>query len=345
MFYFLMYLVNPYSQYWKFSNRHAYDLSIEFGAIMVTCYLMLEMSIFVDRKLNDLLPWQENALLRGTVQITAQLSATLILLNVMRVFIFYVFFSESRRFTDYIPTVIEQIDRWRYNLAAVGMTIFLNSALTSRYFLNRWRNSMVEAAELKLHAAELKEIAMQAELQSLKLQLDPHFMFNNFSTLSELISEDRELAQKFIEHLSRVYRYMIMNIHYNIIHLHKELKFIQSYIYLVKIRHGDNVVIDIDVPDHLLEKQLPPITLQLLLENAIKHNMATPSQPLHIRITVDDRQRLVVYNNLQRIEVPGGNSSKLGLQNIRERYRLVSGQVPEIQISEESFRVCLPLLD
>jgi LytS/YehU family sensor histidine kinase len=104
-------------------------------------------------------------------------------------------------------------------------------------------------------------------------------------------------------------------------------------------------VIDIDVPDHLLEKQLPPITLQLLLENAIKHNMATPSQPLHIRITVDDRQRLVVYNNLQRIEVPGGNSSKLGLQNIRERYRLVSGQVPEIQISEESFRVCLPLLD
>jgi LytS/YehU family sensor histidine kinase len=182
-------------------------------------------------------------------------------------------------------------------------------------------------------------------LQSLKLQLDPHFMFNNFSTLSELISEDRALAQAFIEHLSKVYRYMILNIHYNTISVQKELKFIQSYIYLITIRHGKNVVIDIDVPDAALEKQLPPITLQLLIENAIKHNIASESQPLYVSITVDHGQRLVVVNNLQRITGGSIHSSQLGLKNIRERYRLVSGQLPEIHVSDDTFRVLLPLLD
>jgi LytS/YehU family sensor histidine kinase len=242
-------------------------------------------------------------------------------------------------------TLMQQLDRWRYFIVSIAITIMLNSAVTARYFLRRWRDSMLEAAQLKLHAAELKEIAMRAELQSLKLQLDPHFMFNNFSTLSELISEDRALAQAFIEHLSKVYRYMILNIHYNTISLQKELKFIQSYIYLITIRHGKNVVIDIHVPDAALEKQLPPITLQLLIENAIKHNIASESQPLYVSITVDNRQRLVVVNNLQRITGGSIHSSQLGLKNIRERYRLVSGQLPEIHVSDDTFRVLLPLLD
>jgi two-component system, LytTR family, sensor kinase len=343
-YYFLVYLVNPYTDYWKFENRRPYDVAIELGGIMTFCYLMVESCLFISRRLNTIIPWEERPFQRSVVQLSTQLLLTLTMHYCVGFLIVQVFFHdviESRP----TMTLMQQLDRWRYLIVSIAITVLLNSAVTARYFLRRWRDSMLEAAQLKLHAAELKEIAMQAELQSLKLQLDPHFMFNNFSTLSELISEDRDLAQAFIENLSKVYRYMILNIHYNTISLQKELKFIQSYIYLISIRHGSNVVIDIDVADILLERQLPPITLQLLIENAIKHNIASESQPLRISITVDDQQRLVVVNNLQRIAGGSMHSSQLGLKNIRERYRLVSGQLPEIQQSADAFRVLLPLLD
>lgn len=344
LYYFLVYLVNPYSDYWRFEHRRPYDLAIEFGVVMTFCYLMVESCLFISRRLNTIIPWEENPFQRAVVQLSTQLLMTLFMHFCIGYLIVQVFFHDIMELKRTM-TLMQQLDRWRYIIVSVAITVLLNSAVSGHYFLRRWRDSMLEAAGLKLHAAELKEIAMQAELQSLKLQLDPHFMFNNFSTLSELISEDRDLAQAFIEHLSKVYRYMILNIHYNVISLQKELKFIQSYIYLITIRHGKNVVIGIDVPDAMLEKQLPPITLQLLIENAIKHNIASESQPLHLSITVDDRQRLVVENNLQRIAGGSVHSSQLGLKNIRERYRLVSGQLPEIQEMADRFCVLLPLLD
>lgn len=344
LYYFLVYLVNPYTDYWRFENRRPYDLTIEFSGIMLFCYLMVESCLFISRRLNTIIPWEENHFQRAVVQLSTQLLITLLMHYCISHVIEQVFFHDEIKLRPAV-TLMQQLDRWRYLIVSIAITIMLNSAVTARYFLRRWRDSMLEAAQLKLHAAELKEIAMRAELQSLKLQLDPHFMFNNFSTLSELISEDRDLAQAFIEHLSKVYRYMILNIHYNTISLQKELKFIQSYIYLITIRHGRNVVIDIDVPDSALEKQLPPITLQLLIENAIKHNIASESQPLYVSITVDNGQRLVVVNNLQRITGGSIHSSQLGLKNIRERYRLVSGQLPEIHVSDDTFRVLLPLLD
>jgi hypothetical protein len=344
LYYFLVYLVNPYTDYWKFEDRGAYDLTIEFSGIMLFCYLMVESCLFISRRLNTIIPWEENHFQRAVVQLSTQLLITLLMHYCISYLVELVFFHDEIKLRPAV-TLMQQLDRWRYLIVAIAITIMLNSAVTARYFLRRWRDSMLEAAQLKLHAAELKEIAMRAELQSLKLQLDPHFMFNNFSTLSELISEDRDLAQAFIEHLSKVYRYMILNIHYNTISLQKELKFIQSYIYLITIRHGKNVVIDIDVPDAALEKQLPPITLQLLIENAIKHNIASESQPLYVSITVDNGQRLVVVNNLQRITGGSIHSSQLGLKNIQERYRLVSGQLPEIHVSDDTFRVLLPLLD
>jgi sensor histidine kinase YesM len=341
-----MYLVNPYSEYWSFAKREPYDLAVEFSGVMISCFISVEVCVVVAKTLNKFLPWEKNTAYRAFAQLALNIALIIALQHLMRYLVIYFFFGnvaieELARDTS----IINRLDRWRYTLVSLAITVLLNVAVNGSYFITRWRNSMIEAADLKLHIAELKEIAMRAELQSLKLQLDPHFMFNNFSTLSELISEDKNLALSFIDNLTKVYRYMILNIHYNIISLQKELRFIQSYSYLITIRHGENVVVSIDVPDVHMEKQIPPITVQLLIENAIKHNIASEKQPLHISIFVDDDNHLIVTNNLQRIAGSDLHSSKLGVKNIKERYRLVSGREPEFIELPDKFCVRLPLLD
>lgn len=203
---------------------------------------------------------------------------------------------------------------------------------------------MIESSNLSLKAAELKQIALESELQSLKMQLDPHFMFNNFSTLSALITDDQNLAQHFLENLSRVYRYMIVNVHKNTISVEEEINFANAYFYLIKIRLGDNIKMQIDLSDETLKKGIPPITLQLLIENAIKHNTASRSKPLFINITEENRQYLVITNSLQRLNynIP---STSTGLKNIESRYRLLSNKLPLVTETEDFFTVKLPLMN
>jgi len=223
------------------------------------------------------------------------------------------------------------------------LSILISFIYTGNFFLQKWKDAILETAELNLKTAELQRIALEAQLQSLKAQLDPHFMFNNFSTLSALITEDQSLAQHFLENLSRVYRYMIINLNKNIISVEEELDFAQAYFYLIKIRLGNNVKMEIDISDEVLKKGIPPITLQLLIENAIKHNMASRSKPLLITISMDGEETLVISNTLQRLNynIP---STCTGLKNIESRYTLLSDQSFEIIETEKKFIVKLPLL-
>jgi LytS/YehU family sensor histidine kinase len=137
---------------------------------------------------------------------------------------------------------------------------------------------------------------------------------------------------------------MIINLNNDIITLREELKFIQAYAFLIKIRHGENVDIQTDIPEAINARGIPPITLQLLIENAIKHNVAAAAQPLHIRIYINDTGKLTVSNNIQliRTNIP---STKLGLENIRNRYRLLSDLPTTIKKENGQFMVELPLLD
>lgn len=343
---FLIFLVNPYGKYWDFSERKALNLSIELIGIIIFCSLTTLSCIYLSNVLNKHLPWEKNSFYRGIVQLSVHLIFTLALHYTMRYLIIKTLLEpEIIKLISHTPRLTSELDLWRHILVAIAISVLLNFVTTANYFLESWRSSMVEAAELKLRTAELKEIAMQAELQSLKLQLDPHFMFNNFSTLSELIAEDKSLAQSFIEKLSKVYRYMILNINHNLVSLEKELKFLQSYLYLISIRHGENVVVVINVPSDYMEKKIPPITLQLLIENAIKHNVASTYKPLNIAISVNSEEQLIVVNDLQRMSGSDLYSSKLGLKNIQERYRLVSGGEPAVIETASQFCVVLPLLN
>ncbi|NLR79535.1 sensor histidine kinase [Chitinophaga eiseniae] len=341
LYYLLSYLVNPYSYYWESLAAKGWkELFTEGIIMMTTCWGITELSLVSARWLDTRIPWEKWPIRRFIAQLCGQIITVSILLSVLYGILWLIFGPPP----DKPATLLEKIDEWQFVFVCVMLSILISAVHTGNFFLQRWKTSMLEAAELKLNTAELKQIAMQAQLQSLKLQLDPHFMFNNFSTLSALIEEDKGTALSFLENLSRVYRYMIINLNNDIITLREELRFIQAYIYLIKIRHGNNVDIRIEVPENITNRGIPPITLQLLIENAIKHNVASAAQPLHISIYEETDGTLTVSNNIQLIptNIP---STKLGLENIRNRYRLLSDQETTIRKENGMFMVTLPLLN
>lgn len=330
LIYALSYLINPYSEWWKsYQSTDVEDLLIEIIPGLLVSWGIIEAGFVSAHLLEGRLPWTKKPLLRFLVQVLLLIVGVSSLFYIQHLIqsFFWGFESFSRE---------EEVDFREYFIISVIISILSSAIHTAHSFLLGLKASMTEASVLK-------ETAMQAELQSLKLQLDPHFMFNNFSVLSELIAEDKATAIAFLENVSRVYRYMILNLNKHIIQLGDEIKFVEAYIYLIKIRFGDLVCISIDVPASTLLKGIPPITLQLLIENAIKHNMATEDSPLMISIGIEG-DRLQVSNNLQRISfnIP---SAGIGLENISNRYRILSGRLPEIIETNEAFLVRLPLLD
>lgn len=337
IYFLLAYLVNPYVSLWRSSS--VYDIGVQLLGTGAFCIVILMGSLRISRKLNQRLPWSDKPLQRVLVQFIAQLMLALIWSTIFS-FLMALVFYQTNLLDVFNSTQFDseqQLNVWRYTFSSIMLSIVISVMLGARNF-------RLERDAFRLQAAQLKQIAMQAELQSLKLQLDPHFMFNNLSTLSGLISEDKELAQSFIENLARVYRYMIMNIHSDTVTLQMELRFIQSYIYLIRIRHEANVDIKVDIPEAYLHKRIPPITLQLLIENAIKHNVASAAHPLKIVIFID-HDKLVVSNTLQRLPDTPRTSSKVGLENIKSRYRIVFDSEPVIAETTTEFSVSLPLAD
>ena len=337
--YTLTFLINPYSLLWESPlSSNALFFTIE----LVTCLLfsmgIIEGSILIAKVLETRISWAISPIKRFVVQ-----TFMIILIVMLLIYIQTLFF--DKMYGEIEMTKEDLLAGWQFVIVSVITALFVSAVHTGYYLLANWKDSITESKDLEIKTLELKEIAMNAELESLKLQLDPHFMFNNFSVLSELINEDPSIASKFLDNLSRVYRYMIQNIKKDIIPLKEEIAFVQAYFYLLKIRHGDNIRMHIEVTDAALRSNIPPITLQLLVENAIKHNIATSEQPLFINIISIEDKYLQVANNLQRITTPYPSTS-IGLKNIENRYRILSkNKLPSITEVGGFFSVILPLLN
>jgi|KBSMisStandDraft_5_1062788.scaffolds.fasta_scaffold04987_5 sensor histidine kinase YesM len=189
----------------------------------------------------------------------------------------------------------------------------------------------------------LEQLQLQEEFDGLKQKVNPHFLFNCFNTLSSLISEDKDRAEKFLDQLSKVYRYLLRNNEEGISTLGTELEFMECYFDLMKTRYGDSVFLRTEVDKKYYNYTLPTLSLQILVENAVKHNALSKSSPLYIEIFSTVGNKLVVSNNLQRRNVQAA-SNKIGLQNIRDKYKLLN--VPGFQIMEDvkNFTVILPLI-
>ncbi len=189
----------------------------------------------------------------------------------------------------------------------------------------------------------LKKEHLQTQLESLKQQISPHFLFNSLSTLSSLVAENPRQAERFIEELASVYRYLLRTNDQPLTSLADELDFIRAYFHLLQMRFGRSVELALDVDERHLPFLIPPLTLQLLVENAVKHNAALPARPLRIRIYSDEADNLFVLNNLQKKQTPVV-SSQLGLRTITSKYRLLGQADVVVKQTDATFQVLLPLI-
>ncbi len=210
------------------------------------------------------------------------------------------------------------------------------------YFLVERERSKRKLRERILHSTQLQKENFQAQVQSLKNQVNPHFLFNSLNVLSSLIKRNQNQAREFVHRLSKVYRSFLDHSHKQLIPLEKEMELTEAYIYLLKTRFGENVRFKIDLLKDDMNLQLPPGCLQMLVENAIKHNASTRKKPLVVEICSGEG-RLEVKNNLQprqeKVE-----STKTGLQNIRKRYEYLSDQEVQFRKTDHEFIAILPLL-
>lgn len=196
----------------------------------------------------------------------------------------------------------------------------------------------------KREVKEQKIIARtaSASFDALKNQLDPHFLFNSLNVLTSLIEEDPHQAQKFTTSLSKVYRYVLEQKNKDLVTVDEELNFARTYVRLLKMRFEESIVFDIPEKASNPDFKIVPLSLQLLLENAVKHNVVTPSKPLYIKV-FEENGMLTVTNNLQAKEVVK-KSSGVGLQNIKQRYSILTDRAMHIVKTNTDFSVHLPML-
>lgn len=307
---------------WYFELEAMKELVMFFVFLVVTFWTHEKVASFFNSDAVAGLSQKTSALLEGI---------TVILLSM----IYSVLFILIPQYL-FIPTVQFTPQGVRLNLVA---TSFIS--LFFYYFVERerWKTKLQEEF---LRAEQLQKENFKAQFESLKSQIDPHFLFNSLNILGSLIYKDPGKAVQFLGQLSKVYRIVLESNRKQVVPLRTELELVEAYAFLLKTRFGSNLQIMTDVPFEKRDHGLPPTSVQMLLENAIKHNGYTPGEPLTIKIFIEGN-KLVVANNLQpRMEQ--ANSSKVGLQNIVNRYSHLTDKQVEICPTDDAFIVKLPLL-
>jgi hypothetical protein len=217
---------------------------------------------------------------------------------------------------------------------SIAITLIIWFFLTGKQFLAAYRQEAVNAEKLKTEF-------IISRFESLKNQVNPHFLFNSLNALSNLIYQDTELSAKFIKQLAEVYRYVLDTRTKDLVDIAEELKFLKAYLFLQDIRFGNKLKVDITIPDSNIK--IAPVVLQMLVENAIKHNIISEEEHLIIRITQTE-EYLIVENNLQKRSILADDSVGIGLDNIVSRYQLLSPKPVIIEEEKDRFSVSIPLI-
>jgi len=298
-----------------------------FGWIALIIALLWIGNAWISKYLDDKLPWLEY----GTVRLFSQLASGLIY-SLLVINISYI--SLKSLFTTDPPSITQIIVMNTYGVLIILPVI---SIYFGFHFLRSWRKSELETEKYQ------KE-SIKSQLEALKNHLDPHFLFNNLNILSSLIDKDKDQSQAYLEKFAEIYRVILQSNVTEVIPLSKEIDFINAYIYLIKIRFEENIDISTDLDSSVKSKMLPPLTLQMLVENAIKHNIITESKPLKIEITSNRSQSLIVKNNLNP-KPTAKNDSGSGLENIENRYAYFTNEKIKLKNDGNYFTVEVPLIE
>ncbi|HLW08300.1 MAG TPA: histidine kinase [Marinilabiliaceae bacterium] len=281
--------------------------------------LLSEGNIIINRLLDKKKPWFDNLKKRVSIQL---IFSFIWLVTITTLFAFLTPDSHSRDFT------------FAFIFGSFFIIVF-NSVLFLRSFAFNWRQSLIKNEQLqrdKLHA----------DYMVLQNQLNPHFLFNSFSVLISEIKYNPDNAIEFALKMSDVYRYVLQQRDFTTISLKKELGFIEDFMYLHQIRMGESLQLKTDIVPQHYNLHIPPMTLQVLIENAIKHNRASTKNPLQILIKSNDDQTLSIINNVNPKTT--SYSTGTGLKNITQRYKLLTSDPVIIAPSNNEFTVTIPLL-
>jgi two-component system, LytTR family, sensor kinase len=240
---------------------------------------------------------------------------------------------DSAQFLGY--QINENRYEWALIIGAIAniFVTFLHEGVSS---FEKWRTTLKETEQLK------KEY-MHSQLLGLKSQVNPHFLFNSLNSLSSLINENQEEAERFLDEMSMVYRYLLRSSEEQLVTLEAELQFISSYYYMLKVRYRDAVELVVNVDAEKRNKFLPPLTLQIVLESAFNLNTICKEMPLKIEISISENGWLQIKNNIQKKICDTCDNT--GLENITNKFRLLSQQSLLIKDNEYSRIIQLPLLN
>jgi sensor histidine kinase YesM len=305
----------------------AFGLFLQFALFFLSIVLIAfiwESLRFIHRKLDTVYPFERS--ISGRIALQMILGASI---GTFVRFLIY-FFGEP-----YVPFKLDELFLAATWVMYILMTVGINLGFITEYFINRWKASLVLAERLEKEKS-------QVQFDNLKNQLNPHFLFNALTSLDGLISENQELASQFLQHLSKVYRYVLQNKEKNFVTVQTEVDFIENYVFLLRTRFQRGLVISFDIREVTWERAMVPVTLQILIENALKHNIVDPEIPLHIDV-VSVGDYLVVSNNLQRrkqVETSNGQ----GLMNLTSLYKFLTDKPVIIEETDERFAVKIPLL-
>lgn len=305
------------ARYWQFN---IWEYGFQFLYNMIFCLILLHVNLSRGKLFNV---FREN---RQWFKLyafnTLLVVAAIILGSVIHSLLFGVVQLPGGRIRGYFA---------RFLLSSIMIAVVIRLILLMRESRNK------DLINEQLHTSYL-----QAQLQLLQAQLNPHFLFNTLSSLSAIVREDPRLAQTYILHLSKVFRYTLVHSGNEMVSLEKELQHLESYIQLVKMRLENTFQIQININASILGKQILHLSLQPLVENAVKHNRATILHPLMLDI-YEENEWLIIRNNLQ-LTISETEGTGLGLANLNERYKLQTHHEIEIHQTKEYFMVKLPLL-
>lgn len=304
-----------------------------FISILLYCFysipLALVNSYFFDY-LDEKVDWNINGKSKYRILIGLFGSVIITLITIFFVRVFH------RTIIDNVTIeMFFQTEKLQFYFLSLIITLVISLFFHAFYFYK-------ELQKKKLTEQKIIAGTASAQFESLKNQIDPHFLFNSLNVLTSLIDENPENAQKFTTSLSKIYRYVLDQRDKELVDLEEELKFAETYIHLLQMRFENSVFVE--MPKHLNnpEAKVVPLSLQLLLENTIKHNIVSESKPLKIKIH-EQNNTLVIENNLQRKQVLNTRKG-VGLQNIINRYAILTNRKVEIQETEGKFIVKLPIL-
>ena len=279
---------------------------------------------FVNNRLNRVLPFEQSI----SQRILVQLSIGAIFSLLIR-FGIYKFGEPSLGFK--LDSLFMASTWVLYVLASVG----INTIFFLKYFIALWKESI-------LRAERLEKEKTQVQFDNLKNQLNPHFLFNALTSLNSLITENQQLASQFLQHMSKVYRYVLQNKEKNFVNLQTELDFIKNYVFLAETRFGGALKIKFEISEQAQERAIVPVTLQILIENAIKHNIVENERPLRIDVFTSG-DYLVISNNLQKRKTVE-TSNKLGLENLKSLYKFLTERPVIVEELQDRFNVKIPLI-